>query len=584
MKRKTTMLATLCCITSIITLTGCEQNNSFVSRMLQKRLTEQSKKSIHATSEYKKYKEYQDKGYLDENGEYIIPMPVEGDLFDKRAVQVTIAENSFLNCIFYTDSETKTPIVGTQIALRPGESLYVDEIYVNNPSSNHYDFSCFRIWSYDKDGNKSKAPYKEVSIRNGLLLEIPQNYKGAGFSIEPLGEYTNRSISVKTFYRDGEQERTLGRGIWKINKKPFYSKNTEISPIDSYTLEYDYRDYKDNFYFVSSTPACWYSTEDTVIFKEASANDEYETFSVEMHPYITLKITNSCINWTSSFPVIGDNGTGIIQSIFIEGQAAKPDSFGQKTFDVSKRLKVGDTISMVVGKAYKITGTPVNVGTAIPLGNNAENGYEYTFVVPDGTEELSIDISERNSNAKGIFQGYNLANAEVIVFRENGSTLKKGDELPGDDEKVSIKIIPNENDNYYISGYNADNYSFKSDPVTFSKLEKDISSMLKNHPAVHFLTLKLKFSDEAGEYSYSLDGKKVTDSVLSDVRVGQNLKVDFTACDDYKISHSWFGANAAYGIWDWLGGDDSISESIKITAGMDGETIDKDTFGIVVKR
>ena len=76
---------------------------------------------------------------------------------------------------------------------------------------------------------------------------------------------------------------------------------------------------------------------------------------------------------------------------------------------------------------------------------------------------------------------------------------------------------------------------------------------------------------------------EVSSSPLIKVRVGQTLKVEYRADSGYTITHSWFGANAFYDAFTWAGGTDSISESIKITADMDGATINRETIGIVVE-
>ncbi|MBR6208319.1 MAG: hypothetical protein IKQ69_04910 [Oscillospiraceae bacterium] len=559
--------------------------NEYVTNYVANEVTNSSESKIFVSDEYRQFEKYQTEGILAENGMYPTPAPIETReaSIKSHAIQITFAKNSFLNCVYYTDEETKAPIVSNQVLLSPGESIFVASIEVNNQISNLYDFSMFRIWSYDQDGNKSNKPYREITTRTGLLLTVPENFTGTGFAIEPLGFYTTRQISARAFYRDNGREIPLPGGIWKVNNESF-SGSTKISPVDSYTIVYDYSAYDDDYYFVSSTPECWYSKESdhTVIFREVSSNEQETEFSVEMHPYITMKVTNSCLSVTANWWLIGDKGAGIIKSIIINGDEYNQGSHGQKSFDVDKKLKTGDSITIRVGNEYKITGTGVNVGTAIPLGSNAEHGYEYTFYVPDTNKGISIEITERNSNAEGIFQGYNLANADITITRANGVVLKAGEELPGDDDKVTIRITPHAG--YYINGYTEDDFSFVKKNIKFSRLEQDIGSILNEHKAIHFLSLTLVFSDEAGTYTYKLDGKQVTEAELHDVRIGQTLKVEFTANSGYNITHSWFGAEAVAWARTGLGGNDTISESVDITADMDGMTVNRETFGIVVER
>ena len=580
MKKVKKYVLAVALLAALLCLTACGSLEEYVSDQV----TKSSESEIYSSSEYQQYQQYQADGLLTEEGLFPTPAPIETrDLPDSgRTVQITIASNSFLNCVYYTDEETKAPIVVSELTLSQGESLFVANVTVNNQISNLYDFSKFRIWSYDQDGNRSNKPYKEVTTRTGLLLTVPEDFTGIGFAIEPLGFYSTRQISARAFYRDNGREIPLPGGTWEVNNAQF-SDRTEISPVDSYTIVYDYSAYEDDYYFVSSTPTCWYSKESdhTVIFREVSSNEQETEFSVEMHPYVTLTVTNSCLSVTSNWWLIGDNGAGIIKSITINGKNYSQDSYGQKSFDI-KKLKSGDSITIRVGNEYKITGTGVNVGTAIPLGSNAENGYEYTIVVPDTNKGIQIEITERNSNAEGTFQGYNLANADIMITRANGAVLKIGEELPGDDDKVTIRITPHAG--YYINGYTEDDFSFVKKNIKFSKLEQDIASILNEHQAIHFLSLTLVFSDEAGTYTYKLDGKQVTATELHNVRIGQTLKVEFTANSGYNITHSWFGAEAFAWARTGLGGNDTISESIDITADMDGMTVNRETFGIVVER
>lgn len=580
MKRVRNYLMVIALLAAVLCLSACGRLDEYVTN----EVTKSSESEIYGSSEYQQYQQYQADGLLTEDGLFPTPAPIETrDLPDSgRTVQITIASNSFLNCVYYTDEETKAPIVVSELTLSPGDSLFVANVTVNNQISNLYDFSKFRIWSYDQDGNRSNKPYKEVTTRTGLLLTVPEDFTGIGFAIEPLGFYTSRQISASAFYRDNGVRKPFDGGNWEVNNVPF-SGSTEISPVDSYTIVYDYSAYKDDYYFVTSTPTCWYSKESnhTVIFREVSSNEQETVFSVEMHPYVTLTVTNSCLNFYANWYLVGDNGAGIIKSISINGASYELTSYGQKSFNIT-RLKVGDEITIRVGKEYKITGVGVNVGTAMPLGSNAENGYEYKIVVPDTNNGISIEITERNSNAAGTFQGYNLANADITITRSNGNVLRIGEELPGDDDKVTIRITPHTG--YYINGYTEDDFSFVKKNIKFSKLEQDIGKILSEHKAIHFLSLTFVFSDEAGTYTYKLDGKPVTDTELHNVRIDQTLKVEFTANSGYNITHSWFGAEAVSWAWTGLGGNDSISGSIKITADMDGTTVNRETFGIVVER
>jgi len=582
MNRKKRFLTVLLAASSILILTGCKKDSNFIERIFQEKLIEQSENVVYNTPEYQQYIHYVESSMVSEEGEAILPDSKDTTITGEKSFLITIANNPFLNCTYHTEGKTKTNVSTSEIELHAGDSLYVDKVEINNPVSDKYDFSCFRIWSYNQKGDREQKPYAEIDARSGMLLTIPKDYSGTGFSIEPLGCYTNRQIRVKAFYLKGEKEQELSGGSWQVNNIPF-TDSYEITPYDPYTIVYDYSVYDNannkEYYFVSSTPECFYSKESnhTVLFKETRANEGVDTFTVQMHPYISLIISNSCIGWTSNIPMIGNKGEGIIKSITVDGEKVSQESFSQKEFTLPIKLKVGNVITIVVGKEYRITGKSqnLNVGTATP----AQNGFEYKIIIPDGDKEIGIDITDRNSDTEGTFQGYNHPHATVDITYENGKKINIGDELPGDSEKVILSIIPEEG--YYIKGFNTDDYGYTEKRKEFSKLNNSISSTLDEHPALQYLKLKLATEDSCGTYSYTLDGVPIEVNELSNVRAGQKLKVTFTANPGYKISHSWFGADAAFGVLKHLGGKDSITESIEISTSM---SVDKELFGIVVEK
>ena len=569
----------------VLALSGCGRLEDYVSSSV----AAASDAEIQSTEEYKQYKEYEAAGYLDENGLYFMPAAIESedDTNTAQAVKVTIASNAFLNCIYYTDEQLKTPVAARNLFLKPGESLYVDSVTVTNDISNLYDFSHFRIWSYDQEGQRSKTPYQEISARSGLILKIPDSYGGTGFAIEPIGYYTSRHITARAFYLDNGQEYPLDIGQWKVDNVVF-RESVDINPVDSYTITYDYSDYKDSYYFVDSSPSCWYSKEskdaNTVTFREASSNDQGTAYAVELHSFVAMNVKNLCVSLTDRIPIFGDHGEGIIQSIRREKEDLGKNIIGKDDSFKIEKLKVGDRVSVRVGKEYKISGIDVDVGQAIPLGSSAENGYEYNFVVPETRKDITIEITERNSEAERLFEGFDYwPHADVSVKYTNGTLLKIGQELPGDNQKVTLTISPHEG--YYIEGFTDKNtYSFVKKNIKYSQLEKEILSILEDHPDRHFISLNLVFADEMGSFTYKLDGKAVTNTSLVNVRVGQTLKVEYKANKGYSITHSWIGANAVSDAWTKIGGSDSISSSIKVTEELNGKTIDRETFGIIVEK
>lgn len=468
--------------------------------------------------------------------------------------------------------------IGTEIwYLEPGDSLYAASVTINNTISNLYDFAGFRVWSYDSEGHRGAKPIAEVESVADLLLTVPLDYSGSGFSIEPIGAYSNRTISVRTYFINNARKEQSLEGIWTVDERQF-TGTTSISPVDSYVLKYNYSNYADDYYFVSSAPECWYSKDDsqTVIFQEASSHEEITQYSVLMHPFVTLTVYNKCISTIDKIPFISSGGKGIITSILKGNESLLPEDLDVDSFPLVK-LRVGDVVTIKVGKEYKITGTGVNVGTAVPLGSNADNGYEYTIIVPDTNNGIQISVTKRNSDAEGKYAGYNIANADLVVTRADGSTLDVGDELPADSEKVTVKITAH--DGYYLDGKGVADYRVYSDKMKFSDFQKNVSKIISDHPAVQYITIIVNTQDECGTCVYSLDGKPITGNTFV-ARIGQKIELKFTANSQHRIIRDGWIAEK----WSSLWGSTSISDKIEVTADMNGRTINRANFGIQVEK
>lgn len=573
MKKSYRVIQLVVSVAAVAVLTGCGMLNDYVSEQV----AEESEKAIQNSAEYRQYKKYQEEGLLAEDGLYATPEPqkTEDPAKNEHKVRVTIAKNSFLDCTFYTDEQSKEPIEGSEVWLAPGECLYCANVTVTNPVR-LYDFSCFRIWSYDQNGERSAEPYGAVENKNGLILEVPVDYSGEGFSIEALGTYTKRELITRVFYLKNGEEKVL-QGAWEVDGR-IIRNAVDLSPVESHTIVYDYSDYKDAYYYVSAEPKGTDNKyNNKVSFDPIRPSEDNVSFSVQMHPFIKLSVHNS------SKPMVRLLASeSEIKSITINGEELELEKLKQTDFDIPK-LKVGDKLSVRVNENYKIVSTDLNVGTAIPVESDGESLYEYSIVVPETDNIIKVEVTERNSDAEGLFEGYNAANADVSIIRADGTLVKIGEEKPGDKEKVRLKIAPHEG--YYIAGFSEDDYSFVGKNTEYSKLEKNIQRILEEHPAKAFISIELVFFDEGGTYKYKLDGKTIADtaSVLSNLIEGQKLKVEYTVNSGYSIASNWLG-NAVSDVKTRLGGHDTAKDSIDITEELDGKTIDRDTFGIKLEK
>ena len=548
-------------VAAALSLSGCAAVDAEV--------TARAKEAIFATDEYKEYRKLSDEGMLDENGVYIKAAAVEEQGGDdlNGSIPVTFAKNNFLICV-YSQEEGGKPIAEEMpVGMQPGGSLYSVGVTENKDKvkSRLYSFSKFRIWEYDADGERRL--YSEVNARSGLLLKIPEDYEGNGFSIEPLGEYAPCRVTGSDYYLDASGAQKPLNGEWTLNGKAFSDgTGTYVSPVSRYTVAYDYSRYADSYYFVSSEPTCWYSDEEkqTVTFHEMSASDEDMQFAVQLHRYITLNIKNTLANPFSKNPALisADRVSAeSIESLDIEQN--------EKSLDISK-LKAGDTLIIRVSESSKIVGSNISVPSPVQIAE----GFEYTLTIPDTSAALSVTVSKRNADNDSAYEELSIANAAVTLTRADGSEVKSGDERPAEDEKVTLTVTPHEG--YYIDGKNVKD-SVYSKKLKYAEVEKVLSDMERDGRVKAYIRLRLDSAAEYGECEYSLDGEAVETPDVK-VREGQTLKLKFTANERYSIvNESWLASLR------FLNDEKEVSEKLKITPEMDGTTVKLDSFGIKVE-
>lgn len=326
MEKRYRVIQLVVSVAAAAVLSGCGMLNNYVSEQV----AAESEKAIQNSAEYQQYKQYQEDGLLTENGLYATPEPQPTDDPSENAykVRVTIAKNSFLDCTFYTDEQSKEPIEGSEVWLAPGECLYCANVTVNNPIR-LYDFSCFRIWSYDQNAKRSNEPFGEVVNRSGPILRVPVDYSGEGFSVEALGTYTKKQITTRVYYLKDGKEKEL-QGVWEVDGRIIHN-SVELSPVESHTIVYDYSDYRDAYYYVSSEPT---GTDNKytnkVSFEPIRPSEDNVSFSIQMHPFIKLSVRNS------SKPMVRlPASESEIKSITINGEEFEQEKLKQTDFDIS---------------------------------------------------------------------------------------------------------------------------------------------------------------------------------------------------------------------------------------------------------
>lgn len=279
MKKVTVLFLGLC----IIMLTGCGKKEDAISTYLNSFLRNSVMKSsnIETDEGYLKYKEISQNEAINSDGYYSSDDVDYSVLGDSDAVHVTFATNSYIT-VAYFDNPAKSSALDLGGAyLHGNDCIYAEVIEISNPNTDAYKFKGFEVWEFDENGKKKRALVTEPSD-DGLVYQIPKEFKGREISIVPLGEYVLRNIELKDYYKDNNGVERLIDGIWIINEDKTTNNSTSISPVASYTVTYMYD--PNAYVFVSSNPKCLYNSEidGTVSFEEFSADQEINSFSVEL--------------------------------------------------------------------------------------------------------------------------------------------------------------------------------------------------------------------------------------------------------------------------------------------------------------
>jgi len=384
----------LTAVLSILTLPGCSRLQGYAEEQISSSF--QASKEEEGEEDYKKYKELQAAGELNQNGEYNgleevkeLQETEEADAAAKsfKQVHITFAENHFLKVSYYYDELFTEPVDTSSCYLDPGERLYASQPKCDNPYSNTYVFSEFRIYEYDEEGNREVEP-SFTGGKESQILEIPADYTGTDLSIEPVGEYQSRKISLEEYYRNSNGEKQKVSGLWLINEEEYLGETVEISPSASYFVEYWYD--KDEYYFVDSSPKAYaFSEPGKVQFREATALDDITSYSIELHPFIS-----ALFSYDSS-------GEKAIQSIKVNNTDAM--LINNKLI----KLKSKDVITIETNEEYRIFCSDFS----IEKPEEISGGFRYTITVPD-TYETTIHLKVSKSQLKVVLDdsvGYETA-------------------------------------------------------------------------------------------------------------------------------------------------------------------------------
>lgn len=481
---------------------------------------------------YLQYQQMDAANALDENGLY---HSAEVETYEKRqeksgTVHVSFARNDFLRFDYYRDEAFSRVLETTDCWMNPGEAVFAGEPELTNPNSKLYRFSEFVILELDEKGGV-KAVLQNVKTIPGEVYRIPEDFTGTDISIIPIGEYLDRTVKLSAVSVAPDGSRTsLENGAWEINGKRFGNINVKLNPMESYHINYDYGPYREKLYFSGSTPESYWenSREGTVTFLAEPSDNEYMEYEVRLHPYSRMTITNGVTyqNMVDSFldgaaSIFGNKSVienqNIISLIQING-LTRGNNFSDTEVEISE-LKAGDEILIRVPADLKLITEDIEGLTSTE--NDA--GWDYRFLIPDSeTLHYQLSVTQRNSDRDGVFHETILENAEFEVFSSTGIRYLEGSELPAENEKVTVKISPDEG--FCVYGKNVKDNVYQ-DEMKYSELAAHINEILGTHPVKPGIIVTLDTEDELGECVFWTGTQRLSGTVM--LREGQDFQFDY---------------------------------------------------------
>lgn len=448
---------------SLISLTGCSGMNSY----LEEKMLEKS--GIIQDETYMDYQSQIEAGNADEEGYYV----ESEQQVENASIHVTFSKNNNLDIKYYSDATYSNPVDGTSCYMNPGNTIYAKVSVSKDVYSSMYEFASFNICEYDMEGNRTVlSDWTHDISKSGdeytVAVQIPTEFKGTELSLEPIGQYKLRQITLNDYYTDEADEIYPLDGTWMIDEEKCTNDTVDISAISSYIISYEY-DNKEYFYS-SSKPECYYSNneEGVVIFKQREATDETEDYSVELRKYITVSLIS-----------------GIDREVTINGEN-KQMLKANTELDISK-LKYGDTVIIETDKAWP------------DLETNRELILTKTELLSSGTYKYILIVPEKD--------GQFMFNPSEYVY-EHGSVIFKCFGSPVTNKQYLAKgsriyyEAGSADDGYWLP--TGENYIVVTD-------EEETRKQLENIRFIEMVRVEvnLKQPESGGEIKYYVDGKIV---------------------------------------------------------------------------
>lgn len=528
-------------------LSGCAQMNS----MLEAKILKET--GIAEDSDYIQYQQMLEQGRINEEGNYEEPeaeeaVTVPGD----GKIHVTIASNSHIKVNFFFDEQRIETI--TACYVDPGDKIYLSDPIASHPVTNHYSLDGFRLVSYDND---YVVQYSEMVYPDSVdhSITIPEDFNGTELTVQPIGQYENRTIGISDYVMDDDGSRHELNGEWRIDEQVFRQSTAQVNASNDYDLEYHYDPAE--YYITSTQPEAYAVDEQSgiVYFSHETAMSEVEQFEVELHKWITVNLN-------------GNSKKGLDGVIVRELPA---DLEGDKV----KKVKCGDLIIVSTKGDYQATSNDME---CVGKPESLSTGYKTTFEVPQtSVSEMSILIGNKLTS----FQVLTINNGKITVKKKDGTVIKEGENIDGGTD-VTVNITPD--NGYYVSGKDVKNNIYEK-KMTYSKYQETADSIINDHKILKYISLSLEPAGEHGTTEYKVDNQSKSGKITG-LKAGQTIKAEYTLTDDGYVFEDETG-NVINNISNFI--QNTLNKAkrtvdIKVTAEMEGNTINGEDYVAIKKR
>lgn len=468
----------------LLTLTGCTSVDGY----LNDKMKQQS--GVLENKNYIQYQNYVTEGKLDQEGYYKADEN-ETD-FISGSIHVTFPSNNNLDIKYYRDANRTNMLDTTNCYLNPGDVVYAAVVISEDISSSLYEFSNFNIYDYGADGSrKLLTDWNSDYTYTGVALNIPYDYSGTELSVEPVGKYQERAISLKDYYLDENEKAYDLTGTWLIDDKEYTGDAVSISPVSSYIISYEYD--SDEYFYISSTPECYYyNNEDgIVIFKQREATDETADYSVELHKYVSISVVSD------KDREISVNG-GEKQKVKTNTELSIP------------HLKYGEYITLETNREWSDL---ENCRELILLTTEKiDSTYKYTLVVPQKGGEFLFNPAD-----------YSYEHG-TIEFKCFGSIV------------TDTQYLAKGSKIYYEQKTADSGYWLATDEHCITVGDEEDTKKLLNE--IHFtpkvkVTVKLKQPEYGGRINYFVEGTQINTEEYASYS-GTIISMDFVTWEGWK--------------------------------------------------